>query len=117
MYLRNITKKFYWISMVVRFYVKGMLITSFPSGRSKTSVLFVQKVMVLYDSEVTAMCSLAAYRKLHLVEHLHPAGTSVGSVRYAKPVHSASHCRQWGHFFLACGQTILWKIHGYHSYL
>ena len=38
-------------------------------------------------------------------EFKHPAGTSVGSVGYDKPVHSASHCGQWGHFFLACGQT------------
>ena len=37
--------------------------------------------------------------------HTHPTGTSVGSVGYDKPVHSASHCGQWGHFFLACGQT------------
>ena len=35
----------------------------------------------------------------------HPPGTSVSSVKYDKPVHSASHYGQWGHFFLACGQT------------
>ena len=35
----------------------------------------------------------------------HPAGTSVSSVKYDKPVHSASHYGQWDHFFLACGQT------------
>ena len=34
-----------------------------------------------------------------------PAGTSGGSVGYDKPLHSASHCGQWDHFFLACGQT------------
>ena len=38
-------------------------------------------------------------------EPTHPAGTSVGSVGYDKPVHSASHYGQWGHFFLACSQT------------
>ena len=47
--------------MVVRFYVKSMLITS---------VHFVRKLKVLYDSEVTAMCSLATYGKLRLMEHL-----------------------------------------------
>ena len=35
----------------------------------------------------------------------HPAGTSVSSVKYDKPVHSASHYGRWGHFFLACGQA------------
>ena len=35
----------------------------------------------------------------------HPAGTSVSSVKYDKPVHSASHYGQWGHFFVACVQT------------
>ena len=34
-----------------------------------------------------------------------PAGTSVSPAKYDKPVHSASHYGQWGHFFLVCGQT------------
>ena len=36
---------------------------------------------------------------------MHPAGTSISSVKYDKPVHSASNYGQWGHFFLACGET------------
>ena len=37
---------------------------------------------------------------------VHPVGTSVSSVKCNKPVHSASHYWQWGHFFLAFGETI-----------
>ena len=48
---------------------------------------------------------------------IHPAGTSVGSVGYDKPVHSASHCGQWVTFFWQVVRQILWKIRGYHSHL
>ena len=36
---------------------------------------------------------------------LHPTGTLVNLVKCNKPVNSASHYEQWGHFFLACGDT------------
>ena len=49
--------------------------------------------------------TLSWRNELAINRKIHPAGTSVGSVGYDKPVHSASHCGKWGHFFLACGQT------------
>ena len=48
----------------------------------------------------------------------HPAGTSVSSVKYHKPVHSASHYEQWGSlFFWHVVRQTLWKIYEYHSHL
>ena len=47
----------------------------------------------------------ATYRNCSEFAAHHPAGTSVSSVKCDKPVYSASHSGQWGHFFLACGQT------------
>ena len=63
---------------------------------------------------------LGAYVPLTLDGNIivdHPAGTSVGSVRYDKPVHSASHCGQWVTFFWHVVRQILWKIRGYHNHL
>ena len=50
-------------------------------------------------------------------EIYHPAGTSVKSVKCNKPINSASHYKQWGHFFWHVITQILWKIHEYHSHL
>ena len=55
----------------------------------------------------------------HLLAHslAHPAGTSVSSVKCDKPVHSASHYGQHGHFFWHVVRQILLKIHEYRSHL
>ena len=59
--------------------------------------------------------SILLLQLTHFVKH--PAGTSVSSVKYDKPVHSASHYGQWGHFFWQVVRQTLWKIHEYHSHL
>ena len=45
-----------------------------------------------------------------MLDLLHPAGTSVSSVKYDKPVHLASHYGQWSHFGMwsdkLCGKSM-----------
>ena len=59
--------------------------------------------MLKFSSLLKDVPDIYRFPIVHMVKH--PAGTSVSSVKYNKPVHSASHYGQWGHFFLACGQT------------